>query len=78
MPQDMVCKIFTKRKYENVDDIKEFLEEMQSYRKDISFLDLSMNAYMPVVATKLAKEIKKMKNLKKIRMMSIIDSLNAE
>lgn len=74
----MICKIDTKKKYESVDAIKDFLEEISSHKEVITTLDLSMNTYVPAVAVVLADIIKDMKNLKKIILESIMDSLNVE
>ena len=74
----MIFRLHTKTKYTDVEDIKDVLDEMETHKDNISMLDLSMNTYMPVVAEKLAEKIRKMKNLKHVRMESIVDSLTKE
>lgn len=74
----MNLKIETDKKYETVKDFQEYLDQMENNASTIKFLDLSDNTYTPEVAKEIAKKIKKMNKLKKIRMESIMDTLNRE
>lgn len=74
----MIFSIETKKRYDTTDEFKDYLAKMDEKLSEITHLDLSYNTYVPAVACEISERIKKMKNLKKIKMESIMDSLNRE
>lgn len=75
----MFYKIDTEyEKYATLDSVKQILEDLDSQKNEITVLDLSMNTFTPDVFSEIAKIIKEMKSLKKIRLESILDSLTYE
>ena len=76
--QPMICKLRTATKYTEVEDLADFLKEMEDGKDEITTLDVSMNTFTPPVAKELAKRIAGLTKLKKIELGSILDSLKIE
>ena len=66
------------KKYETLESIKDILNDLKKHKDDISSLDLSFNTFVPSVFEEISKSIKKLKNLKKIKLESFFDSLTYE
>lgn len=72
----MLYKISTEfQKYSTLESIEFLIDDLQDHKETISSLDLSMNTYTPEICKLICSVIREMKNLKKIRLESIFDSL---
>ncbi|KAI5150679.1 hypothetical protein ENBRE01_1642 [Enteropsectra breve] len=67
------------KKYNDLEEARELLADIKEHGHEIRTLDLSMNTYAPVVFKEICKTIKNdMKELKRLKLESILDSLTYE
>lgn len=75
----MLYRISTEfKKYEDIASAKALIEDLEKHKEDISALDLSFNTFTPPVFAEISKIIAEMKNLRHVRLESIVDSLTFE
>lgn len=75
----MIYEINTKfQKYSTSESAKQIIKELEEQKDKITRLDLSYNTFSPDVFSEIAGIIKEMKQLKHVKLESILDSLTFE